>query len=67
MANGPDAKDRQLWTVAYSASGVLTGPVVVGLLIDWMAGTLPWFAIAGVFVGMAGLFAVLLRLTQPKG
>ncbi|MSR53855.1 MAG: hypothetical protein EXS09_11280 [Gemmataceae bacterium] len=64
-ANGP--QQRRLLSVAYSASSVLTGPVLLGLLIDWVAGTLPWLTIAGVFVGMGGLFVLLIRFSQPKG
>jgi F0F1-type ATP synthase assembly protein I len=67
MANAPDPQTRRLWATAYSASSTLTGPVLLGLLIDWLAGTTPWFLIGGVFVGMAALFVLLIRLTQPKG
>lgn len=67
MADGPKPEDRRLAAVAYSASSILTGPVLLGLLIDYLAGTMPWFLIAGVFVGMAGLFVQLVRLTKPKG
>jgi F0F1-type ATP synthase assembly protein I len=67
MAATPDPQQRRLWAVAMSASSTLTGPVLLGLLIDWLAGTLPWCLIGGVFVGMAGLFLQLMRLTQPKG
>lgn len=67
MADAPDPQQRRLLAVAYSASAVLTGPVLVGLLIDYLAGTMPWFMVAGVLVGMAGLFVQLLRLSQPKG
>ena len=66
MADGPDPENRQLRAVAYSASSMLTGPVLIGLVIDLLAGSLPWFTVGGVFVGMAGLFFVLIRLTQPK-
>ena len=54
MANTPDPQQTRLWATAYSASSTLTGPVLLGLLIDWLAGTMPWFLIGGVFVGMAG-------------
>lgn len=67
MAKAPDPQTRRLWATAYSASSTLTGPVLVGLLVDWLAGTMPWCTIAGVFVGMAGLFVLLVRLGNPKG
>ena len=67
MANGPDPQNRRLLATAYSASTILTGPVLLGLLIDWIAGTLPWCTVAGVFAGMGGLFVLLIRLSKPKG
>jgi F0F1-type ATP synthase assembly protein I len=67
MAAAPDPKQqRQLLAIAYSASTILTGPVLVGLLIDWLAGTMPWFMVGGVLVGMAGLFVQLIRFAQTK-
>jgi F0F1-type ATP synthase assembly protein I len=53
-------------SVAASASSVLTGPVLVGVLIDWLAGSFPWVSVAGVLVGMAGLFVLLVRFAQAK-
>jgi len=67
MAKSPDPQQRTWLAMAYGASTTLTGPVLLGLLVDWLAGTMPWFLIAGVFVGMAGLFVLLIRMTQPKG
>jgi F0F1-type ATP synthase assembly protein I len=67
MATEPKPEDRRLWAVAMSASSVLTGPVLLGLLIDYLAGLMPWCTIAGVFLGMGGLFVQLVRLSQPKG
>jgi F0F1-type ATP synthase assembly protein I len=66
MATGPDPKNRRLLAVAYSASSVLTGPALLGLLIDWLAGTMPWCTVAGVLIGMAGLFVLLIRFAQSK-
>jgi F0F1-type ATP synthase assembly protein I len=67
MAAGPDPQQRRLISIAYSASSTLTGPVFLGLLIDWLAGSLPWCTVGGVFVGMIGLFVLLIRFSQPKG
>jgi len=67
MAAGPDRQDqRRLMSIAYSASGALTGPVLLGLLIDWLAGTIPWFMVGGVVLGMAALTGQLIRFAQPK-
>ena len=66
MAKAPDPQQRRLLAVAYSASSTLTGPALLGLLIDWIAGTLPWCTVAGVLIGMGGLFVLLLRFTQSK-
>ena len=67
MAPAPEPHERRLWAVAMSASTTLTGPVLLGLVIDYFAGTLPWCTVGGVFVGMAALFVQLARLSQPKG
>jgi F0F1-type ATP synthase assembly protein I len=66
MAEAPDPQQRRLLAVAYSASSTLTGPALLGLLIDWIAGTLPWCTVAGVLLGMAGLFVLLIRFTKSK-
>ena len=66
MAAAPDPQQRRLVAVAASASSTLTGPVLLGVLIDWLAGTLPWFAVAGVLFGMVALFVVLVRFAQVK-
>jgi F0F1-type ATP synthase assembly protein I len=66
MAPAPDPQQRRLVGVAASASSVLTGPVLLGVLIDWLAGTFPWVSVAGVLLGMAGLFVLLVRFAQAK-
>ena len=66
MAPAPDPGQRRLISVATSASSALTGPVLVGVLIDWLAGTFPWVSVAGVLAGMAGLFVLLIRFAQSK-
>ena len=66
MAADPDPRQRRSLAMAYSASSTLTGPVLLGLLIDWLAGTMPWFMVGGVLVGMAGLFVLLIRFAQSK-
>jgi F0F1-type ATP synthase assembly protein I len=66
MASAPDPRQRRLIGVAMSASSTLTGPVLVGVLIDWLAGTFPWVSVAGVLLGMAGLFVLLVRFAQSK-
>ena len=66
MTEGLESQRRQ-WALAYSAGSALTGPVLLGFAIDLAFELLPWFTIAGVFVGMAMLMVVLVRMTQPKG
>jgi F0F1-type ATP synthase assembly protein I len=66
MAAAPDPQQRRLVAVAASASSTLTGPVLLGVLIDWLAGTFPWVSVAGVLLGMAGLFVLLVRFAQAK-
>jgi len=65
-APDPNQQQRRMASLAYSASSTLTGPVLLGLLIDWLAHTMPWFTVAGVLVGMVGLFVILIRFAQPK-
>src|SRR6476661_924492 len=48
MAAAPDPQQRRLVAVAAGASSALTGPVLLGVLIDWLAGTFPWVSVAGV-------------------
>jgi F0F1-type ATP synthase assembly protein I len=66
MSEEPETQ-RQMLGLAYAAGSTLTGPVLLGLGVDWLMGTLPWVTIAGVFVGLAGLFVLLIRMTTPKG
>ena len=66
MAAESDPRQRRLIGVAMSASSTLTGPVLVGVLIDWLAGSFPWVSVAGVLIGMAGLFVLLVRFAQAK-
>jgi F0F1-type ATP synthase assembly protein I len=67
MAAESDPQERRLWAVAMSASSALTGPAILGVLVDWALNSWPWGTVAGALLGMAVLFAQLLRLTQPKG
>ena len=67
MATPTDPQERRLWAVAMSASSTLTGPTILGVLVDWALNSWPWGTVAGVLLGMAGLFVLLLRLSQPKG
>jgi F0F1-type ATP synthase assembly protein I len=67
MATAPDPQERRLSAVAMSASSTLTGPTLVGVLVDWLLNSWPWCTLTGVLIGMGGLFVLLLRLSQPKG
>jgi F0F1-type ATP synthase assembly protein I len=66
MAAAPDPQQRRLLATATSASTALTGPVLVGVLIDWLTNAWPWFTVGGVLMGMAWLFVLLVRFAQPK-
>ena len=65
MTDGSESQRRMLG-LAYSAGSALTGPMFLGLFIDWLAGTLPWFLISGVVLGMFAVFVVLVKMTSPK-
>ena len=56
----------RLLALGYSISSILLGPVLIGVLIDYIAGTLPWLTITGTFLGMLLLFVQLIRFTQPR-
>jgi F0F1-type ATP synthase assembly protein I len=66
MAAGPDPNIR-MWAMAYSAGSILTGPVILGLVVDLAVGTIPWCLLGGVFLGMVGLVALLIRMTKTPG
>ena len=54
------------WAAMSQAGSALTGPVLVGLLLDWQFGTLPWITLAGVVLGLVGSLVLLMTLTLPK-
>ncbi len=66
VRHGPDPSVRQIGQ-AYSLVTTLTGPMLVGGLIDWLANTLPWGLLSGVVLGAAMSLVVLVKMTQPKG
>lgn len=63
--DSPREKARFL-ALGYSVSSILLGPVLLGLVIDYFVGTMPWVTIVGTFLGMALLFVQLIRFTQPR-
>jgi F0F1-type ATP synthase assembly protein I len=48
----------------------MVAPLVVGLVLDYQLGTLPWLMLAGAVIGFAGgfwhLLIILKRKTRPK-
>lgn len=54
------------WAAMSQAGTALTGPVFVGLLLDWQFATLPWITLVGVVLGLIGSIALLATITSPK-
>jgi len=44
-----------------TVSGLLTSPVIVGLLVDWQFGTSPWCVLGGLAFGFAACMAYLVQ------
>ena len=65
MSN-PPPKLAGNWAAMSQAGSALTGPVIVGLFLDWQCGTLPWITLAGVVLGLVGSLVLLMTLTLPK-
>jgi F0F1-type ATP synthase assembly protein I len=53
--------------VVFQVVTEMVAPVVLGLLIDWAAGTMPWLTIGGVLAGFWLGVRSILRITAPKG
>lgn len=47
-----------------AVSSELTGPVLLGVALDALAGTGPWGVVGGVLLGLAVCMAHLYRITQ---
>jgi F0F1-type ATP synthase assembly protein I len=52
--------------VVYQIVTEMVTPVILGWFIDWAAGTMPGFIIAGVFLGLGLGVVRVLRLTKPR-
>ena len=49
-----------------TASGTLTGPIIVGALLDWQLGWTPWGILGGLTFGFIGCMAYLLQQAKSK-
>ena len=38
--------------------------LLIGVLLDKLLGTFPWLMLAGIMVGVAGMFALFLRMSN---
>jgi F0F1-type ATP synthase assembly protein I len=54
------------WVAASQVGSLLSGPTIVGLVIDWLADCLPWFTVGGIFLGAIASFAYLIRWSNPS-
>ena len=65
----PPAPNR--WVVTYAQlTADLVGPVLLGLLLDWQFGWLPWGTVTGLILGLAismyHLALLARRLDRPE-
>ena len=60
----PPPKMAGNWAAMTQAGSALTGPVLLGLLLDWQFATLPWITLAGVLLGLFGSIAILAMITS---
>ncbi len=63
MSDG-DQRPTQQWGIASSAGSSLVGPVILGVLLDTQLGWTPWATLTGIFVGLLGCVAILIRMTK---
>jgi F0F1-type ATP synthase assembly protein I len=50
----PDAREMRYYLSLAQTGLEMVVPLIVGLVIDYYAGTTPWFAIAGLVLGFVG-------------
>jgi F0F1-type ATP synthase assembly protein I len=44
----------------------MVAPIVIGLAIDWLANSRPWFTVVGAIVGFAGGIWHIIYLNRPR-
>lgn len=50
--------------IGLQAGGSVVFYLLIGLLLDKWLGTFPWLMLAGIFIGIAGMFALFLRMAN---
>jgi ATP synthase protein I len=55
------------WLVAQNLIGMPAGGFLIGFLLDKLLGTMPWIALALMFVGFAGAVWDLMKKQGSKG
>ena len=50
--------------IGLQAGGSVVFYLLVGLLLDKWLNTFPWLMLIGIFVGIAGMFALFLRMAN---
>ncbi len=55
------------WVYAAQAGSTLVAPVVLGIILDWQLGWMPWATLAGIGVGLLGSIAILLQAAKRSG
>jgi hypothetical protein len=55
------------WVNAAQAGSTLVAPVVLGVILDWQLGWMPWATLIGVGVGLLGSITILLQAAKRSG
>ena len=67
MPDDDRPSEARVWALYLSIGQIgleMVVPIGLGLLVDRWLGTLPWFGVAGVFVGFIGGFLHLLNVLK---
>ena len=58
----PDSKEMKFYLSLAQVGTEMVGPLLVGLLLDWMFGWLPWATVVGAVLGFVGGMAHMISL-----
>ena len=50
--------------IGLQAGGSVVVYLLLGLLVDKWLNTFPWFMLVGIFIGIAGMFALFLKMAN---
>jgi F0F1-type ATP synthase assembly protein I len=65
MAREPQLPVKN-WAMMAQAGTALTGPVLLGIVLDLSLNWSPWGTLSGIFLGLIACVAQLIRLSQKS-